>query len=57
MNFGESKTDEIPELLKLVLAQLEVCSPRYKIMKATMSAKFYSSWYPNISGIAPGICT
>jgi hypothetical protein len=49
-------TDEIPELLQLVLPQLEVCIPRYKIMKVTMSAKFCGFWYSNVSSIAPGIC-
>jgi hypothetical protein len=55
MNFGKNETDKIPELLQLVLSQLEVCSPRYEIMKVTMSAKFYSFWYSNVSSIAPGI--
>jgi hypothetical protein len=57
MNFEQDETDGIPELLQLVSPQLEVCSPRYKIMKVTMSAKFYSFWYPNDSSIDPGICT
>jgi hypothetical protein len=40
MNFGQSETDEIPELLQLDLPQSEVYSPRYKIMMVTRSAEF-----------------
>jgi hypothetical protein len=57
MHFGQNEIDEISELLQLVVSQLEVCSPRYKIMKVTMSAKFYSFCYSNVSSIDPGICT
>jgi hypothetical protein len=57
MNFGQSETDEIPELLQLDLPQSEVYSPRYKIMEIIMSEKFYSFWYSNVSSIASGICT
>jgi hypothetical protein len=39
MNFGQSETYEIPELLQLDLPQSEVHSPRYKIMKVTRSAE------------------
>jgi hypothetical protein len=57
LNFGQSETDEIPELLQLDLPQSEVHSPRYKIMKVTGSAEFTDSDSSNVSGIAPGTCT
>jgi hypothetical protein len=57
MNFEQNETDEIPELLQLVLPQLEVHSPRYKIMKVTRSAGFTDSDSSNVSSIAPGIYT
>jgi hypothetical protein len=57
MNFGQNETDEFFELLQLDLPQLEVHSPRYKIVNVTMSAEFYSFWYSNVSSIAPGIGT
>jgi hypothetical protein len=57
LNFGHSEADEIPELLQLDLPQLEVHSPRYKIMKVTRSAGFTDSDSSNVSGIAPGTCT
>jgi hypothetical protein len=57
MNFEQNETDEIPELLQLVLPQLEVHSPRYKIMKVTWSAGFTDSDSSNVSSIAPGIYT
>jgi hypothetical protein len=57
MNFGESETYEIPELLQLDLPQSEVHSPRYKIMKVTRSAEFSDSDSANVSSIALGIYT
>jgi hypothetical protein len=57
MTFGQSESYEIPELLQLDLTQLEVHSPRYKIMKVTRSAGFTDSDSSNVSSIAPGICT
>jgi hypothetical protein len=55
MNFVQSETDEIPELLHLDLPQSEVYIPRYKIMKVTRSAEFTVSDSSNVSSIAPGI--
>jgi hypothetical protein len=55
MNFGQSETYEIPELLQLDLTQSEVHSPRYKIMKVTRSAEFTDSESSKVSSIAPGI--
>jgi hypothetical protein len=55
MNFGQSESYEIPELLQLDLSQSEVHSPRYKIMKVTRSAEFADSDSSNVSSIAPGI--
>jgi hypothetical protein len=57
INFGQSESYEIPELLQLDLPQSEVHSPRYKIMKLTRSAGFTDSDSSNISSIAPGIYT
>jgi hypothetical protein len=57
MNFGQNETDEIPEVLLLVLPQSEVHSPRYKILKVTRSAGFTDSHSSNVSSIAPGIYT
>jgi hypothetical protein len=57
MNFGQSKSYEIPELLQLDLTQSEVHSPRYEIMKVTRSAEFTDSDSSNVSIIAPGIYT
>jgi hypothetical protein len=57
MNFGQSESYEIPELLQLVLPQSEVHSPRYKIMKVTRLEEFSDSDSSNVSGIAPGIYT
>jgi hypothetical protein len=57
MNFGQSESYEIPELLQFDLTQSEVHSPRYKIMKVTRSAEFTDSDSSNVSIIAPGICT
>jgi hypothetical protein len=57
MNFVQSKSYEIPELLQLELPQSEVHSPRYKIMKVTRSAEFTVSDSSNVSSIAPGIYT
>jgi hypothetical protein len=57
MNFGQSASYEVPELLQLDLPQSEVHSPRYKIMKVTRSAEFTDSESSNVSSIAPGICT
>jgi hypothetical protein len=57
MNFGQSESYEIPELLQLGLTQSEVHSPRYKIIKVTGSAEFTDSESSNVSSIAPGICT
>jgi hypothetical protein len=57
MNFDQSETYEIPELLHLDLPQSEVRSPRYKIMKVTRSAEFIDSHSSNVSSIAPGIYT
>jgi hypothetical protein len=57
MNFGQSESYEITELLQLNLTQLEVNSPRYKIMKVTRLAEFTDSDSSNVSSIAPGICT
>jgi hypothetical protein len=53
MNFGQSETYEIPELLQLDLPQSEVYSPRYKIMKATRSAEFTVADSSNVSSVAP----
>jgi hypothetical protein len=55
INFVQSETYEIPELLQLDLPQSEVYSPRYKIMKVTRSAEFTDSDSSNVSSIAPGI--
>jgi hypothetical protein len=55
MNFGQSESYEIPELLQLDLTQSEVHSPRYKIIKVTGSAEFTDSESSNVSSIAPGI--
>jgi hypothetical protein len=57
MNFGQSETYEIPELLQLDLSQSEVQIPRYNIMKVARSAEFTYSDSSNVSIIAPGICT
>jgi hypothetical protein len=57
MNFGQSETYEIPELLQFDLPQSEVHSSRYIIMKLTRSAGFTDSDSSNISSIAPRICT
>jgi hypothetical protein len=57
MNFGQSETYEIPELLQLDLSQSEVQIPRYNIMKEARSAEFTDSDSSNVSIIAPGICT
>jgi hypothetical protein len=57
LDFGQSETDEIPELLQLDLPQSEVHSPRYKIMKVTGSAEFTDSDSSNVSSIASGTCT
>jgi hypothetical protein len=57
LNFGQSESDEIPELLQLDLPQSEVYSPRYKILKVTGSAEFTDSDSSNASSIAPGTCT
>jgi hypothetical protein len=57
MNFGQSESYEIPELLQLDLTQLEVHSPRYKIMKVTRSAGFTDSDSSSVSSIAPGMYT
>jgi hypothetical protein len=57
MNFGQSETYEIPELLQLDLPQSEVHSPRYKIIKLTRLAEFTDYDRFNVSSIAPGICT
>jgi hypothetical protein len=57
MNFGQSETYEIPELLQLDLPQSEVHSPRYKIMKVTRSAEFTDSDSSNVSSISPVTCT
>jgi hypothetical protein len=55
MNFGQSESYEIPELLQLDLPQLEVHSPRYIIVKLTRSAGFTDSDSSNVSSIAPVI--
>jgi hypothetical protein len=55
MNFGQSESYEIPELLQLDLSQSGVHSPRYKIIKVTGSAEFTDSESSNVSSIAPGI--
>jgi hypothetical protein len=57
MNFGQSESYEIPELLQLDLPQSEVHSPRYKIMKLTRSAEFTDSDSSNVSSIALGVYT
>jgi hypothetical protein len=57
MNFGQSETCEIPELLQLDLPQSKVHSPRYKIMKVTRLAEFTVSDSSNVLSVAPGICT
>jgi hypothetical protein len=57
MNFGQSESYEIPELLQLDLPQSEVHNPRYKIMKVTGSAEFTDSDISNVSSISPGTCT
>jgi hypothetical protein len=57
MNFGQSETYEIPELLQLDLTQSEVYRPRYKIMKVTRLAEFTVSDISNASSIAPRIYT
>jgi hypothetical protein len=57
MNFGQSESYEIPELLQLDLTQSEVHRPRYKIMKVTRSAEFTDSDSSNVSSIDPGIST
>jgi hypothetical protein len=48
MNFGQSETCEIPELLQLYLPQWEIYGPRYKIMKVTRSAEFTDSDSSNV---------
>jgi hypothetical protein len=55
MNFRQSETYEIPELLQLDLPQSEVHSPRYIRMKVTRSAEFTDSDNSNVSSVAPGI--
>jgi hypothetical protein len=55
MNFGQSESYEIPELLQLDLTQSEVHSLRYRILKVTRSAEFTDSDSSNVSSIAPGI--
>jgi hypothetical protein len=57
MNFGQSESYEIPELLQLNLPQSEVHSPRYKIIKVTRSAEFTDSDSSNVSSIALGVYT
>jgi hypothetical protein len=57
LNFGQSKSDEIPELIQLDLPQSEVYSPRYRIFKVTRSAEFTDSDSSNVSSITPGTCT
>ena len=57
MNFGQSESNEIPELLQLDLPQSEVYSPRYRILKVTRSAEFTVSDSFNASSIASGTCT
>jgi hypothetical protein len=57
MDFGQSESYEIPELLQLDLPQSEVHSPRYKIMKVTRSAGFTDSDSSNVSSIPLGIYT
>jgi hypothetical protein len=57
MNFGQSESYEIHELLQFDLPQSEVHSPRYKIMKVARSAEFTDSDRYNVSSIAPGIYT
>jgi hypothetical protein len=57
INFGQSESYEIPELLQLDLTQSDVYSPRYKIMKVTRFAEFTDSDSSNVSSIAPGIYT
>jgi hypothetical protein len=57
MNFGQSESYEIPELLQLDLPQSEVRIPRYKIMKVTRSAEFTDPDSSNVSSIALGIYT
>jgi hypothetical protein len=57
MNFGQSESYEIPELLQLDLPQSEVCCPRYKIMKVTRLAEFTDSDSSNVSSIDPEIYT
>jgi hypothetical protein len=57
MNFGQSETYEIPELLQLDLPQSEVYSPRYRTLKVTRSADFTISDSSNVLSIAPGTCT
>jgi hypothetical protein len=57
MNFGQSESYEIPELLQLDLPQSEVRFPRYKIMKVTGLAEFTDSDSSNVSSIALGIYT
>jgi hypothetical protein len=57
MNFGQSGTYEISELLQLDLPQSEVHSPRYEILKVTRSAEFTVSDSSNVSSIVPGTCT
>jgi hypothetical protein len=57
LNFLQSETDEIPELLQLGLPQSEVYRPRYRILNVTRSAEFTASDSSNVSSIAPGTCT
>jgi hypothetical protein len=57
LNFGQSKSDEIPELIQLDLPQSEVYIPRYRILKVTRSAEFTDSDSSNVSSITPGTCT
>jgi hypothetical protein len=57
MNFGQSETYEIPELLQLDLPQSEVHSQTYKIMKVTGSAEFTDSDSSNVLSISPVTCT
>jgi hypothetical protein len=57
MNFVQSESYEIPELVQLDLPQPEVHSPRYKIMKVTRPAEFTDSDSSNVFSIALGIYT
>jgi hypothetical protein len=57
MDFGQSESYEIPELLQLDLSQSEVHSPRYKIMKVTRLAEFTDSDSSNVLSISPATST